>query len=139
MVTLLSIEKRRLIAEGRDPSSMSVSDFNEVWERCWKILVDERGWAHATRLRRSMRQSQDETKEECCAAFLDRPTPFAFAAGRLSEAASGMCLELCSEQLGKALLAAFTYVELDPADEARAIRSADAAHDFVTNGSEIAA
>jgi hypothetical protein len=86
-----------------------------------------------------MRQAQDETKEECCAAFLGAPTPFSFAAGRLAGAASGMCLELEPEQLGKALLAAFAYVELDPDDEALSIRSSDAAYDFVTNRSEIAA
>ena len=129
MVELLTIEKRRLLDVN---GGVTTSDFRAAWERCWEIIVLERGWAHATRLRRSMRQAQDETKDECRAAFLDLPTPFATAAASLTEAAGGMCLQLVPEQVGKAILAAFAYVEVeDTADAQRASRASNHASDFM--------
>lgn len=126
MVELLTIEKRRLLAEH---GHVTRQDFEEAWERCWHVMVLERAWPHATRHRRAWRQAQDETKLECCAAFLGEPTPFSFAATRLEEAASGMCLRLPPEQLGRAILAVISYCEVD--DERAAVNASNAAQRFV--------
>ncbi len=92
-------------------------------------MVDERGWAHATKHRRNMRRSMRSMRGECRAAFLDRPTAFSFAAGRLSEAADGMCLRLEPTQLTAAMLSALAYVstERDESDAALAAQQAFAA------------
>lgn len=113
MVALLTIEKRRLLAAH---GTVTTTDFREAWERCWEIIVLERGWAHRTRYRRSMRQAQDETKDECRAAFLDLPTPFAEAVAGLTKAAARCHLTLEPEQAGKAVLAAICYVEIEDPD-----------------------
>ncbi len=140
MVELLAAEKKRLIDEGRAPSTLSVCDFNAVWERCWEVIVLERGWAHATRLRRSMRQSQDETKEECCAAFLGKPTPFGVVATRLAEIAERCGVDLAPEQVGRALLASIVFVDLHQGDVERTDAAATAARQFMgLERSEIAA
>jgi hypothetical protein len=129
MVTLLADWKRCIrTVDQRDPT---MEDFRRAWDRSWEIIVLEKGWAHNTPLRRAMRQIQDETKEECAAAFIDVPTPFSFAAHRLSEVAGGMCLRLEPEQIGKALLAAIAYVELPADDLALSIAAANAANRFV--------
>jgi hypothetical protein len=129
MVELLAVEKRRLLAEGRDLRNLAACEFDEIWETCWEVMVLERGWPHATKHRRAWRQAQDETKEECLLAFRDAPSPFAFAARRIAEVAEGMCLRLAPEQVGKALLAAVAYVEVD--DEHAAGRASVAASIFV--------
>lgn len=131
MVQLLAAEKRRLIVAN---GHVTRRDFDEAWERCWDMMRKEHAWAHATHERRSVRRAQRSTRRELRAAFLDEPTPFAFAAQRISEAASGMCLQLEPEQLGKAMLAAMAYVEID--DEAVAIRASSAASAFVALPSE---
>lgn len=128
MVELLAAEKRRLLAEG---SGITRADFDEAWERCWEIMVLERAWPHATVHRRAWRQAMVATRRECRAAFVGDPTPFAFAAERLTEVAGGMCLQLSTEQIGKALLAAIAYVDVD--DEAQAERASTAANVFVSN------
>lgn len=126
MVALLAAEKRRLLAE---KGHVTRQDFDEAWAACYAVMVDERAWPHNTEQRRIWREVQDETKPECLAAFLDVPTPFAFAAGRMSEAAGGMCLRLEPEQVGRALLAAIAYVAIE--DEATASRASTAANAFV--------
>ncbi len=133
MVALLAAEKKRLLAEN---GHVTRQDFETAWEACWEVMVLERAWAHNTPQRRNWRAAQDETKAECCAAFLDVPTPFAFAAERISSAASGMCLRLAPEQLGRALLAAITYVELPSDDMELSMCAADAANAFVSSTSE---
>ncbi len=136
MVELLAAEKKRLIAERGE---VTLDDFRRAWDECWEVMVLERGWAHATRIRRAWRAAQDETREECCAAFLDVRTPFAVAAQRLSEAAGGMCLRLEPEQVGRAMLAAMAYVEVDEDDVARTARASDAASAFVNDRQGMAA
>ncbi len=126
MVTLLAAEKRRLLAEN---GRVTRQDFETAWEACWEAMRKEHAWAHATHTRRDVRRTQRSTRRELRAAFLDEPTPFSFAAGRLSDAAGAMCLSLEPEQLGRALLAAMAYVEIK--DEASAIRASDAASTFV--------
>lgn len=127
MVELLADWKRIIIeVDGRQPT---LADFQMAWDRSWEIMVIERAWPHATKHRRAWRQVQDETKAECCAAFLDTPSPFAFAARRIAEAAEGMCLRLAPEQLGKALLAAVAYVEAPDIEHAEL--ASDAAAMFV--------
>lgn len=126
MVELLAMTKYWLLAEN---GVVTRSDFDAAWEGCWRVMVDERAWPHATKHRRAWREAQDETKEECLLAFLGVPSPFAFAAARISEVASGMCLHLQPEQIGKALLAAVAYVEID--DEQSAGRASSAANAFV--------
>ncbi len=133
MVTLLAAEKKRLLAEN---GHVTRQDFETAWDVCWDVMVLERAWAHNTPQRRNWRHAQQMTKAECRAAFLDVPTPFATAAARLTEVAGGMCLQLEPEQVGKALLAAITYVDLPEADLARSVRAANAAHAFVSGPSE---
>lgn len=133
MVALLAVEKKRLLSEN---GAVTRQDFEAAWERCWEVMVDERGWPHATIHRRAWKRAQKRTRREIRAAFLDEPTPFAFAAERVSEAASGMCLHLEPEQLGKALLAAMAYVEIEDEDTAR--RASAAASAFV-GGRELTA
>ncbi len=128
MVALLAAEKRRLLAEN---GHVTRRDFETAWEACWEIMVLERAWPHNTGHRRAWRQAQDETKAECCAAFLGEPTPFAAAAERLTEVAGGMCLQLAPEQVGRALLAAIAYVELPEDDVARGKRASTASSVFV--------
>lgn len=128
MVELLADWKRILLDV--DQRELTMEDFRRAWERCWEIIVLEHGWAHATRLRRSMRQVQDETREECCAAFLDLPTPFAAAAARMDEIATSAGVTLAPAQLGRALLASIVLVELPEGDD-RADAAALAAREFM--------
>lgn len=108
MVALLTVEKQRLLAaNGR----VTTSDFREAWETCWEIMVIERAWAHKTSARRSAREALEEVRAEMAAAFLDRATPFSIVVGRLTCAASNMCLRLESRQIPDALLAAIAYAE----------------------------
>lgn len=134
MRQLLKGEKRHLLAANGD---LTRKDFDAAWEKCWDIMLREHAWAHATKHRRASRRAMVATRREYRAAFLDEPTPFAFAAGRLESAADGMCLRLDPDQLGKALLAAIAYVELDPDDLDLSVRAADNAYTFLTE--EIAA
>ncbi len=127
MVELLAVEKKRLLAERGYVTSQ---DFSVAWDECWWTMKLERAWPHATVHRRGWRRAQERTRREMRAAFLDEPTPFALAAERLSEAAAGMCLHLEPEQVGKALLAAMAYVQID--DEDVAVRASTAAHAFVS-------
>ncbi len=108
MVTLLTEEKRRLLKAN---GTVTSSDFRAAWDTCWEIMVLERAWAHQTSARRSSRGAMLSTRSEYRAAFLDEPTSFSFAVGRLSEAAAGMCLHLEPEQIPRALLAAIAYAE----------------------------
>lgn len=126
MVALLAAEKKRLlIANGQ----VTRQDFEAAWDACWEAMRKEHAWAHATHTRRDVRRTQRSTRRELRAAFLDEPTPFSFAAGRLSEAAGAMCLQLDPEQLGRAMLAAMAYVEIE--DEDAAVRASTAANLFV--------
>lgn len=125
MVGLLAAEKRRLLAAN---GHVTRSDFEEAWDACWEVMVLERAWCHNTPLRRAWRAAQKATKNECRAAFLDLPTPFAAVANRLTTVAGGMGLDLPTEQIGRAMLAAVAYVEVD---EDRAARASDAAYEFV--------
>ncbi len=134
MVELLSAEKRALIAAN---GLVTRQDFEAAWSKCWEIMRCEHAWAHATHLRRGSRRAMVTTRREYRAAFLDERTPFAFAAGRIAGAADGMCLSLEPDQIGKALLAAISYVELDPDDLDLSVRAADNAYTFLTE--EIAA
>jgi hypothetical protein len=129
MVALLAIEKQRLRAE---KGELDRRDFDAAWEACWGVMVAERAWPHATVHRRAWRQAMVATRRECRAAFLDQPTAFAFAADRLREVAGGMCLSLGPDQVGKALLAAIAYVEVDEEDGRALSRASTAAHAFVT-------
>lgn len=131
MVELLAAEKKRLIAE---KGHVTRQDFDAAWSSCWEAMRREHSWPHATDQRREWRRAQQRTRREMRAAFLGEPTPFAFAAGRMSEAASAMCLHLDPEQLGKAMLAAMAYVEID--NVAAAERASDAASLFITPESE---
>jgi phage/plasmid primase-like uncharacterized protein len=126
MVELLAIEKRRLLSEN---GQVTRQDFSDAWERSWHTMVLERGWAHATKHRRSWRRAMVATRRECRAAFLGEPSAFAFAATRLTEVAGGMCLRLEPDQVGKALLAAIAYVEVDT--EQKAEMASDAASMFM--------
>lgn len=126
MVSLLAAEKKRLLGE---KGHVTRQDFETAWDVCWETMQKEHAWAHATHARRSVRRAQIATRREVRAAFLDEPTPFAFAAERIAEAAGNMCLRLEPELLGRALLAAMSYVEID--DEATAVRASDAASAFM--------
>lgn len=108
MVELLAIEKRRVLAE---KGTVSLQDFRDAWDACWWTMVLERAWPHATCHRRSWRITMLVTRQEARAAFLDDPTAFSWAVGRLGEAAGGMCLQLSPAQVPAALLAAIAYVE----------------------------
>ncbi len=108
MVELLAVEKARLLAERGEVTSQ---DFREAWAECWWVMILERAYPHATRHRRAWRAVLQSTKPEMRAAFLDDPTAFAFAAGRLTEGAGGMCLRLSPAQVPAALLAAIAYVQ----------------------------
>ncbi len=128
MVELLADWKRIIIeVDQRQPT---VQDFRMAWDRSWEIMRMEHSWPHKTPDRRGWREAQDATRDECLAAFIGKPTAFSFAARRLSDAASSMCLRLEPEQLGKALLAAVAYVAVD--DEEAACRASDAAATFIT-------
>lgn len=109
MVALLAVEKRRLLAE---KGHVTRQDFEQAWAACWEVMVLERAWAHSTPRRRESRAALVATKSEVRAAFLDEPTAFAFATGRLASAADGMCLRLEPTQVPRALLEAIAYVEL---------------------------
>lgn len=126
MVTLLAAEKKRLLAE---KGHVTRRDFEAAWDACWEVMKKEHAWKHATHARRDDRRTQRWSRREVRAAFLDEPTPFSFAAGRMTEAASAMCLRLEPDQLGRAMLAATFYVEID--DEESAIRASSAASAFV--------
>lgn len=108
MVALLAVEKRRLLAE---KGHVTRRDFDAAWAACWMVMVLERSWSHNTYNRRSTRAAMLATRSEVRAAFLDEPTAFSSAIGRLSSAASGMCLQLEPEQTMQALLATIAYVE----------------------------
>lgn len=125
MVALLAAEKRRLLATN---GTVTRRDFEDAWSASWEVMVLERAWAHNTPQRRAWRAAQAATKAECRAAFLNLPTPFAAVAERLTTVAGDMCLTLAPEQIGRALLAAIAYVEVD---EDRAARASDAAYVFV--------
>lgn len=127
MVELLAAEKKRLIAENGE---VTRQDFEAAWTACWETMKREHAWPHATADRRDWRRAQERTRREMRAAFLGEPTPFAFASSRVSEAASAMCLRLEPEQLGKAMLAAMAYVEIE--DVQAAERASDAASLFIT-------
>lgn len=131
MVELLAAEKKRLIAE---KGHVTRQDFEAAWASCWEAMRREHSWPHATNQRREWRRAQQRTRREMRAAFIGEPTPFSFAAGRVAEAASGMCLQLEPEQVGRALLAAMAYVEID--DVAAAERASFAAGDFILPSSE---
>lgn len=131
MVELLAAEKRRLLAAN---GTVTRRDFEAAWAVSWETMKCESAWAHDTSQRRAWRRAQRRTRSEMRAAFLDEPTPFSFAARRVSEAASGMCLQLAPEQLGRALLAAMAYVEID--EEEAAGRASSAAQAFVTAPNE---
>jgi hypothetical protein len=108
MVSLLAVEKRRILSErGR----VTRQDFEAAWDKCWWMMVLERSWPHASCHRRSWRIVQGATKAEFRAAFLDAPTAFSHATARLGTAASGMCLRLAPAQVPAALLAAIAYVQ----------------------------
>jgi hypothetical protein len=126
MVTLLAAEKKRLLAE---KGHVTRQDFETAWDACWEVMKKEHAWAHATWDRRSWRRAQKRTKKEFKAAFVGDPTPFAFAAGRIDTAARNACLCLEPEQIGRAMLAAVSYVEID--DEETAERASTAASAFV--------
>lgn len=123
MAALLAAEKRRMLADGRE---LTVRDFEEAWAACWAVMVHERAWPHATVHRRAWRQVQARTKDEFRAAFLDAPTPFALAAGRLMSAADKCGEPLSSTQLSKALLAMIVLVEL-PENEVDTLDAASSA------------
>lgn len=127
MVELLAIEKQRLLATN---GIVTRTDFEVAWHRSWETMKVEHYWPHATLHRRSWRRAQKRTRREMRAAFLDEPTPFSFAAARITEAAANMCLHLEPEQVGRALLAAMSYVEIE--DEDTAWRASNAANVFVS-------
>lgn len=129
MVELLSIEKSRLL---RDKGHVDRHDFEIVWARSWHTMVTERAWPHSTVHRRAWRNAMVFAKSECEAAFVGKPSAFAFAAERLTEAAGGMCLWLEPAEVGRAILAAMAYVDLPEDDVARSSRASIAAVAFVS-------
>ena len=135
MVELLAAEKHRLLAaEGH----VTRNDFRRAWLMAWDVMVLERAWPHASRHRRMWREAMVAMRPEMEAAFLDAETPFSAAAGKLSSAAARMCLQLEPEQVGRALLAAMTYVDLPADDESLSRRASNAAYKFVNRSAEAA-
>ncbi len=114
MVQLLAAEKRRLLADHGD---VARQDFDEAWERCWEVMVDERAFPHATRERRGWRIAMQMTRSEMQAAFLDEPTPYARVAERITSAASAMCVRLDPGEVPRAVLAAHAYVKTSEGEE----------------------
>jgi len=89
MIELLAAEKRRTLHEhGR----VTLKDFEEAWAACWARMIVEHAWPHATQHRRGWRIAMLATRSEARAAWLDDPTPFAFAVQRLTDVA-GVPLE----------------------------------------------
>lgn len=114
MVQLLADEKRRLLA---DKGRVTHRDFDEAWDRCWALMVTERAWPHATEHRRAWRAAMVATRSEARASFVGEPTAFAYAAGRLSIAAAGMCVVIAPAEIPKTLLAAIAMVETHDAEQ----------------------
>lgn len=114
MVSLLAAEKRRLISE---KGHVTRQDFDEAWQTCWQVMIDERAFPHATRERRGWRVAMQMTRSEAQAAFLDEPTPYAFVAERLVAAAGAMCVRLAPEEVPNAILAAHAYVKTAEGEE----------------------
>lgn len=141
MAELLAIHKAILLAGGVKPTAAIFygprvrrpkhglgSQGIGAWGRAWDVMVEESAWKHKTIQRRDARYGMEETITEWCAAFVGAPSPFSFVAERLSTAASSMCLRLEPWQLGRAMIAAVNYVEIE--DPHRALAASAAARKF---------
>lgn len=111
MVELLTIEKRRLLAEhGR----VTRQDFEEAWERSWELMRVEHAYPHATPHRRGWRKAMNASRGEYRAAFLDRRSGFGLVAAQITGAALRGHLSPTPVEMAKAVLAATAYAAHGP-------------------------
>lgn len=106
MMDLLVVEKQRTIdARG----AVTLADFEAAWQTSWDTMICEHAWPHATQHRRGWRRAMIATRSEARAAWLDQPTAFAVAVGRLT-ALAGAPLE--PDRVTKALLALIEFTAI---------------------------